>query len=184
MKPRLPKIILLGFLYGLLLAGSAAQAQSGPSEYQVKAAFLYNFAKFVKWPDAAFAETNAPLVIGILGEDPFGANLELAIQGKNINGHPLSIRKLESSAEMKSCQVIFVCRKPKHNLLATVAKLKNASVLTVSETDHFIEAGGMINFVVEDTKVRFEINDSAASHAGLTISSKLLSLAKKRQTSE
>ncbi|MDB6021637.1 MAG: hypothetical protein JWQ04_1494 [Pedosphaera sp.] len=163
------------------MAGLCARAdEAGPSEYQVKAAFLYNFAKFVKWPESAFAESNSPITIGIVGEDPFGSALALAVKDKTINGHPLNLRPVTSPAEMRFCQVVFLCQKPKRNLAETVAALKQASILTVSETDRFTEAGGMINFVMEGTKVRFEINDAAATQAGLTISSKLLNLARKK----
>ncbi|HWF19874.1 MAG TPA: YfiR family protein [Verrucomicrobiae bacterium] len=178
-------VLMLSILSGLLLAGFAAYAdESAPSEYQVKAAFLYNFAKFVKWPESAFAQTNSPIKIGILGEDPFGGNLDLAIKGKTINGHPLSVIELSSPDEMKNFQIIFVCRKPKRNLVATLAHLNNASVLTVSETDDFLKAGGMIKFVMENARVRFEINDSAATRSGLTISSKLLNVARKRESND
>jgi YfiR/HmsC-like len=170
-------MLLFSILFGM--PPNMRAAESGPSEYQVKAAFLYNFAKFVKWPDEAFAETNTPLVIGILGDNPFGSNLELAIKDKFINGHPLSLRAVVSLPEMKLCHVLFVCQKPKRNLAETLEVLKTCSVLTVSETEHFCEAGGMINFVMEGSRVSFEINDAAAKRAGLSISSKLLNLARK-----
>jgi hypothetical protein len=157
---------------------------SGPSEYQVKAAFLYNFAKFVKWPNTAFSDTNSPIVIGILGEDPFGSDLPLAIRGKTINGHPLSLRVGMSLSDMMQCHVVFICRKPKRNIPDTVASLTKAKILTVSEIDGFIKDGGMINFVMDGTKVRFEINDQTATKAGLLISSKLLNLAKKKESAE
>ena len=182
MKNRLTQLAWYGVLLGMLLGCFAARASDfGPSEYQVKAAFLYNFAKFIKWPESAFSETNSPLVIGILGEDPFGPSLELALQGKIINGHPLVVRDVDTMADVKQCQVVFICKKPKRNIAQFVNTLHKAGILIVGETDHFTEAGGMINFVMEDAKVRFEINDSAASKAGLTISSKLLTLARKRE---
>ncbi len=179
MKSIAAKLLLLGFLLGWLQCPCAAQ--TGPSEYQVKAAFLYNFAKFVRWPDEAFAQTNSPLVIGILGEDPFGSNLELAIKGKSINGHPLALRAVESPAEMKQCHVLFVCQNPKRNLAQTLATIQTNSILTVSETEHFCEAGGMINLFMEGAKVRFEINDAAATRARLAISSKLLNVARNNE---
>lgn len=175
MKQLLAKIAVLGLLMAVPLAGGMAIADdTGPSEYQVKAAFLYNFAKFVKWPETAFSGTNSPFVIGILGEDPFGPDLPLAIRGKNINGHPLSLRVGLSLAEMQQCHIVFICRKPKRNIPETVAALTKANTLTVSEIDGFTKAGGMINFVMDGSKVHFEINDQAATKAGLTISSKLL----------
>jgi YfiR/HmsC-like len=165
----------------LLVAGPQARTQDvGPSEYQVKAAFLYNFAKFVKWPEAAFPAGDTPVIIGILGDDPFGPNLEMAVRNKTVNGHPVVIRRV-SPAELKQCQIVFIARTPKRNLAEVSAALNGVAVLTVSELDRFTDSGGMIRFVVESNKVRFEINDAAARAAGLTISSKLLNLAKKRE---
>lgn len=184
MKQRLANVLLRGFLCGMLLAGVVVTLAGdlGPSEYQVKAAFLYNFAKFVKWPENAFSDTNSPIVIGILGEDPFGPSLDLAVQGKTINGHPLIVRTVGNINEAAgACQVLFVCKKPKRNLVQLIAALRHAGILTVGDTEHFIDAGGMINFVSDDSKVRFEINDLEARRAGLTISSKLLSVAQKRE---
>jgi len=178
MKRFVLRWILAGFLIGTLLAPiSVCADDAGPSEYQVKAAFLFNFAKFIKWPESAFPETNSPVVVGIYGEDPFGSSLAVAIKDKTINGHPLIIRPVASLPELKQCHVVFICSKPKRNVADTTATLRNMSILTVSETDGFIENGGMINFYSEGTKVRFEINDKAAAEAGLTVSSKLLSVA-------
>lgn len=180
MKPKLAQVVWLGILLGLLVPVRSQAAQTA-SEYQVKAAFLYNFTKFVRWPEDALPDKNSPLVIGILGDDPFGQNLQLAVKGKNINGHPLEIRAVKTPAEMKECQVLFICQKPKRNIPDTLHTLDKASTLTISETNGFYEAGGMINFVMEGTKVRFEINDQAATRVGLTISSKLLSVARRHE---
>jgi YfiR/HmsC-like len=176
---KLSRAVFFVLLAVLLAIAPASLAEDGaPSEYQVKAAFLYNFVKFVKWPDSAFSTSNAPITIGILGDNPFGSDLQVAVRNKTVNGHPLAIRQI-SSAEMNQCHVVFVARSPKRNLVDVLAALKGTDVLTVSEVDRFIESGGMINFLTESNKVRFEINDGAAKAAGLTISSKLLNLAKK-----
>lgn len=182
MKHRFIKLARHGILLGMLFGCFAARASDfGPSEYQVKAEFLYNFAKFIKWPDNAFSQTNSPLVIGILGDDPFGPSLELALEGKMVDGHPLFVRDVDTLSDMRQCQVVFICKKPKRNIPRLLNTLQNLGILTVGETDSFLEAGGMISFVMEDSKVRFDINDSAATKAGLTISSKLLALARKRE---
>jgi hypothetical protein len=185
MRAKLARAVLLfSVLCGLLLTALPLSAQeSAPSEYQVKAAFLYNFTKFVRWPDSAFPETNSPLQIGILGDNPFGASLELAVKGKSINGHPLMVHAVNSLAEMKLCQILFICKKPKRNVTDILTALQKTSVLTVGETDDFMNAGGMIRFIMENTKVRLEINDGAAVGAGLTISSKLLNVAQKTERS-
>lgn len=154
-----------------------AAQDTTPSEYQIKAAFLFNFAKFVAWPPEAFAATNAPLVIGVLGENVFGDNLERTISNKTINNRPLLCKEFRSVADVTNCQILFISASEKGKFTKILDALRGTSVLTVSESDQFIEAGGMINFVIESNKIRFQINDDAAKKSGLSISSKLLSLA-------
>ena len=150
---------------------------SSPSEYQIKAAFLYNFAKFVEWPTRAFAGPTSPITIGVLGENVFHDDLEKTIHGKVINGHPLQFKEFHSVTEATNCQILFISPSEKSHLSKILDGLRGASVLTVSQMDHFTEDGGMINFIIEDNRVHFQINNEAAKKAGLTISSKLLSLA-------
>ncbi len=162
----------------LLLAALEGHAQPAkPSEYQLKAAFLYHFAQLVSWPARAFNQTNSPMVIGILGENPFGTQLEETLRGKNVNGHPLAIREIPTLAEATNdCHILFVGSSERKRLPEIFAGLRGTNLLTVGEMDGFTEAGGMINLVLEGTKIRFQINDAAAKNAGLKISSKLLSL--------
>lgn len=169
----------VALLFGLILVlGFKCLAQdSPPSEYQLKAAFLFNFAKFVEWPSKTFAGPTSPIVIGVLGENVFHGDLEQAIRGKVINNHPLQFKEFHSVTEATNCQILFISPSEKSRLPKILESLHGASVLTVSETERFTEAGGMINFVIEANKVRFQINNEAAKKAGLTISSKLLSLA-------
>lgn len=166
-------------LFGVILAvGSNCQAQnSQPSKYQVEAAFIYNFARFVDWPTQAFTDASSPMVIGVLGKNRFGSDLAQTINGKVIRGHPLQFKECASLAEATHCHVLFISDSEKSRLSKIISALAGASILTVSETDNFIAEGGMINLLIIDQKVRFEINNSAAKTAGLTISSKLLSLA-------
>jgi hypothetical protein len=167
-------LMVLGLLLGLSFR---AFAQEGASEYQVKAAFIYNFAKFVEWPPGVFPNTNSPIVLGILGKNVFGSDLEKTIRDRKVNNHPFVFKNIASVSEITTCHILFVSPSEKDNFAKIVNALHNSTVLTVSETDGFIKAGGMINFTFEDTKVRFQINDEAAKKAGLKISSKLLSLA-------
>ena len=160
-----------------LVFASSCPAQTAPTEYQIKAAFLFNFAKFVDWPVPADPSSNAPIVIGVLGENVFQDDLAAAINGKTINNHPLQFRQFRSALETTNCQILFISPSEKSRFARIIGELHNASILTVSETDHFIEDGGMINFVIVEKRVRFQINNDAAKKAGLTISSKLLSLA-------
>lgn len=159
----------------LLLAATAQESQ--PSEYQVKAAFLFNFAKFVEWPPEAFEGETSPLVFGILGDNPFGDALERTIQNKTINRHSLVIKQFHSVAEVTNCHVLFVCASEKKRLAEICGGLRGTSILTVGDTEGFSEAGGMINFVFENKRIRFQINDEPAKAARLKISSKLLNLA-------
>jgi hypothetical protein len=167
-------LALLLFFIGLAFN---TLAQAPPSEYQIKAAFLFNFAKFVEWPPGAFPETNSPIVVGVLGNNVFGDELEKTIRDKTINNHPFQFLEVTSAAEATHCHILFISPSEKDNLRKIVDNLHNASVLTVSETDGFIPAGGMINFLIVNSKIRFQINDKAARNARLRISSKLLSLA-------
>ena len=180
-KPTSPRIpfrklaLLLGLAIGLAFKGLAQEA---PTEYQVKAAFLFNFAKFVEWPAEAFPETNSPIVIGVLGKNVFGTDLEKTIRGKTVNNRHFEFKNFNSPTDATNCHILFISPSLKDNLPKIVDGLHNASVLTVSETEQFITAGGMINFIIADNKtVRFQISDDAAKKAGLKISSKLLSLA-------
>lgn len=150
----------------------------GLTEYQVKAAFVYHFAEFVDWPARAFAETNSPIVIGVLGKNVFGNYLAQMINGRTIQGHPLQFKALDSAADAADCQVLFISSSEKSHVPKILADLHGASILTVSETGNFIREGGMIYLFMDDqNRVRFQINNDAAKRAGLTISSKLLSLA-------
>jgi hypothetical protein len=157
------------------LSGRAQGTQ--PSEYQLKAAFLYHFAQLVNWPPEAFAQTNSPIVIGVLGENPFGKQLEESVRGKSVNGHPLAVKEVQTLGEVTTCHILFISASEKKRLSEILSAAREKSVLTVSETDNFTETGGMINFILDGTKIRFQINNAAAKAAGLKISSKLLTLA-------
>ena len=148
----------------------------GPSEYQVKAAFLYNFVKFVEWP-ATPAAQEGPIEICVLGKDPFGGALERVVEGKTVNDRALVIRHFGDIAAARSCQVLFVSTSEAGRVSEIVKAVRGWSVLTVSEINRFSERGGIINFLMEGQRVRFRINTKMAASAGLTISSKLLELA-------
>lgn len=175
---RLRTINLIVLVHALLLAAMPARAQAPPpSEYQLKAAFLFNFAKFVEWPTQAFANDTAPFVIGILGDNPFAGDLVSTVAGKKINEHPITIQKLENAADTTKCHILFIGSSEKNRLPEIIEKLKGSAVLTVGDMERFIESGGIINFVQEASKIRFQINDGTAKAINLKISSKLLSLA-------
>jgi hypothetical protein len=173
--------LTLRFIIGAApgFSGNARGQDVLPSEYQMKAAYLYNFAKFVEWPPTALP-ADAPLVIGILGNDPFDHFLDDTIHGKKIGNHPLVSVHIQTPAETKGCQIVFINGAEKKHWPEISNALKDKAVLTVSENwDQFTKEGGMIYLFIEDQHVCFDINDEAARRAGLKISSKLLLLRKK-----
>lgn len=167
----------MAVLFLFLIFSLPGRAQEPAPEYQIKAAFLFNFAKFVDWPPPAFPQTDSPIVIGVLGKNVFGHYLEDTIRDKQVKNRRFEIKEFASVNDAVNCHILFISPSLKDNLPKILTALHNASVLTVSESDQFIEAGGMINFTIEESKVHFQINDNAAKKAGLKISSKLLSLA-------
>jgi hypothetical protein len=172
----------LGLLSVPVAGGEASPPQ--PTEYRLKAAFLFNFAKFVDWPDDAFTNATAPLVIGILGQFPSndGTNaasqIEATIRDKKINNHPLQVSEIQSLAKATNCHILFISISEEKRLTEIFDALRVAPVLTVGDgLGGFTKAGGMINFVVEANKIRFHIDNDRAKNARLRISSRLLSLA-------
>lgn len=165
------------FLCALLSSCLAAPGQeTAPTEYHVKAAFLYNFGRYVEWPPRTPAFTS--FAICVLGDDPFGPVLNQVIDGKVIQGKKLAARRLEKVEDAGNCQILFISSSESGRLAHIMAALRGRSVLTVGETDGFAQSGGMINFRLEGSKVRFEINLDATEQAGLTVSSQLLKLAR------
>ena len=148
-----------------------------PTPAQVEAVFLFNFTQFVDWPPQAFADPSSPIVIGVLGSDPFGAALDEVVRGEVVKGHPLVVHRAQSIEELADCQILFVSRSERAHLAPILARLKGHSVLTVSDQDEFANEGGMICFVLIEQKVRLRVNLEATKAAGLTLSSKLLRFA-------
>ena len=163
----------------LCLASVAVQAAEGKvsKEYQVKAAFLYNFTKFVEWPPARFADKSSPIVIGLLGPNQIGDELVNIVAGRKANGRNLVVKEITSLAETGPVQVVFIGAGEDLALHELLPVLHAAGILTVGESPQFTAAGGMITFVLEADKVRFEINRDASEQAGLKISAQLLKLA-------
>jgi len=163
--------------------GSHAAGADSPdsSEYLIKAGFIYNFAKLVEWPTTAFPQPDSPIVIGILGNDPFGATLDTIVADKKIDGRAFAVRRLrwsKDSKDLKGCNILFVSSSEKEHIDSVVETMKGLPILTIGDAPGFAKRGGIINFTLEDNKVRFEVNVEAAKHADLTISSRLLTLAK------
>ena len=161
-----------------LLTASSGYAQGSLSEYQVKAAYLFNFLKFVQWPEDAFQDLLAPIVIGIVGDDPVGGALPYVVAGKTVQGRDLVIRKYHAGEDLRGCHILFISASEKKRLPQLLASLHGSGVLTVAYMDHFVESGGMVQFLIEESRVRITIGIDATSQARLKISSKLLSLAR------
>ena len=158
----------------LLVSGPAAAQAVRAAASQVEAVFLFNFAQFVAWPAEAFADSQAPLVIGILGEDPFGVFLDETVRGDTVRGRPFEIRRYTGIEEIKDCHILFISRSEADRLEGMLAALKDRPILAVSDEDGFARRGGMIQFVIERSRIRLRINLEAAQAARLLISSKLL----------
>lgn len=157
----------------LLLLSSMAWSVTTP-EYQLKAVFLFNFTQFVEWPAQSFADANSPLVIGVLGTDPFGSYLDETVRGETINGRPLTIQRYTTTDEIKNCHVLFISRSETARMMPILNSLKGKSILTVGDADSFSRDGGIIRFATVANKIRLRIALDAAKTANLTISSKLL----------
>ena len=144
-------------------------------EYQVKAAYLFNFAHFVTWPSQESSRT--PLVIGILGDDPFGSYLDEAVRGQKVINRPLTIQRFRRSTELRNCNILFISQSEKDRATQIISSLKGRSILTVSDMDGFADSGGMIQFITAQNKIRVRINLNAVKAANMKVSSKLLSVA-------
>jgi hypothetical protein len=197
MKIRAYNVMVLALVLFITAIAPKACADSAESlEYQVKAAFLYNFIKFVDWPKEKLADSNEPVIIGIVGKDPFG-NAFAPVKDKDDKGRKVTIKRFKSFQELKKsnennqgeldrqietmrkCHLLFICSSEKDSLKDIMDAVKGCSVLTVGEVEGFLESGGTINFIMEEQKVRFEINVTTAKQAKLQIRSQLLRLAKK-----
>jgi hypothetical protein len=152
----------------------AAPAQS---EYGLKAAFLYNFCRFIDWPDSAFASPNEPFIIGIAGDDPFGSLLNEAVNGKKYHNRPIRIDHFRSPRDIRRCHLLFVSHANTGRLVPILVAVAGKSVLTVGETEDFRNRGGMITLTAEQNRVRLRINTAALHSANLVVSSKLLRVA-------
>jgi hypothetical protein len=166
---------LAATVVAILLHLSTSPAQDAAVEYQVKAAFLFNFAKFVEWPTRVFPATNSAFTICLAG-DPFQGAVEKTVRGERWNGRPLAVKRIESGDEVTGCQLVYVSRSMAKGMDILTAAT-NAPVLTVGETENFISAGGIIRFTAAGRRIRFEINPDAAERASLRVSSRLLRLA-------
>jgi hypothetical protein len=177
--PRLPLAtrFIAGFVAFCMLAAAPESRAAGYSVPQVQAVFLFNFAQFVKWPPKAYADAGTPLMIGVLGANPFGGELDKVVRNESVGGRRLAVRYSRRVEDLKNCQIVFISKSEAGRIRSILTTLQAVPALTVSDIPGFCEQGGMINFVLEAGRVKFSINTSPARSAGLQISSKLLRLA-------
>lgn len=169
-------IALALFVVALTFGPATGAQEATPGEYQLKAAFLFNFAKFIDWPATSFAAGQTQLYLCVLGEDPFGPAID-ALQGKTLGTRLVTVQRVSTIAESRHCQMVFVSSSERRHFSEIFEALKANNTVTVGESKGFAEAGGIIEFRLEQDHVRFAINTHAADDAGLRISSKLLALA-------
>ncbi len=170
----------LSILVAAGIAGPcAAQSDAQTAEYRVKAAFLYKFGGYVEWPQGVFAKPDSPIAIGVIGADALAEELARIVAGRTINGRPVTVRKLRPGEAVASLHVLFVGRSDSSRLADILAAAKGQPLLTVTETDEALELGSMINFVVVDDKVRFDVAPPPAESGNLKISARLLGVARK-----
>jgi hypothetical protein len=170
--------VLFVILVSVLIGTGAVTAGPEPSEPAVKAAFIYNFAKFVDWPVDSTSGKNADsaIIFGVYGKSAITSELEKTTQGKTVHGRAVVITTPKSASEASKCQVLLFGAIPQSQVVSVLDSLKQNPVLTVSESGSFIDGGGIIQFFMSDGRVRFEVSAQAASRAGLVVSSRLLRL--------
>ncbi len=176
--PRPGVVFALALLLLCREAAPAVEGQDRPAgEYQVKAVFLYHFAQFVQWPPEAFPEKDSPLVLGILGRDPFDTQLETVVRGESIGSHPLKVVRFDRVEQVGDCHLLFVSASETPRLAAVLRALRNRRILTVGESEGFCRTGGMVALLTRRGRIRLRVNLEAVQAAGLAMSSKLLRLA-------
>ncbi len=174
-------VMVLSFLLIILSAGITSAQQIRSGEYNIKAAFVYNFTRFIEWPDSAFAEPRSPFVIGVIGADPFGSRLEAIMNGETVKGRPIQIRRFNNLSQSGNCHIVFVSGKTQADVKKLCEQLRGKPILTVSDRKNFDEEGGIIMFATEDNRIKVIINSTAAKASTLNISSKLLKIAELKE---
>lgn len=178
MIKRLTKLILLAALPVIPISGGDAHADAPSREYQLKAAFIYNFAQFVEWPSNAFSNPSAPFVIGVVGDPSLGGTLEQAVKGKTAGKREIVVKYFANSAAVDHAHILFVSASERDRLGDLVKRATAESTLTIGDFDGFTAASGMVRFMTEDNRLRFEVNLDATNQGHLKFSAQLLKLAR------
>ena len=166
-------VVVYSLLLGLIFNSGAQTTR----EYQLKAAFLFNFTQFVDWPASSIPSTNSPIVIGILGIDPFGKTLDQIVQNESVGGRKLVVERYSSLSQIQNCHILYISPSESEQMEAILGKLKGSGILTVGDTDNFARRGGVIGFYIDKNKIRLRVNLESAREEKLSLSSKLLRLA-------
>jgi hypothetical protein len=177
MMPAITRRRLLVLLVAAGLHAPPHLSAAGPTEYEVKAAFIYNFAKYVQWPSSA-ADSTGPVVIAVIGKDPFGSILDDVMSGQTVGRRTIVIRRFQRIDDVAACNILFISSSERPNVQRIFDVLRHAPVLTIGDMDRFAEQGGMINLFAENNRIRFEMNLDAMQRVGLKAGSQLYRLAR------
>ena len=175
---RRPRVLVCIAFLGLFITTSGHAQTQRDLEYRLQALYLLNFLEFTEWPDSVFADGQSPIVVGVLGTDPFAKVLEEVVRGETIGGRVINVVQFESIDQVTRCHALFFCLSERGNYSNHLSRLKGWPTLTISEIDGFTYLGGCISFYLEKGKLRFEINMEALKESGVTMSSKLLRFAR------
>jgi hypothetical protein len=162
----------------MLMSSFAVGAEAVSKEYQLKAAFLYNFTKFVEWSSPSLATPGSPITIGVFGTNPFGEELENIVRNRKVNGHGIIVKRVQTVAGVRGVHLLFVPASEDARLLEVRESLQDSNTVTVGESDAFARSGGMITFVIDGDRVRFDINIAAANASSVKLSAQLQKLAR------
>jgi hypothetical protein len=165
------------FFLALIFMQSLITQSQTLTEHQVRAAYLYNFVKFVEWPDGTFKDESEAILIGLFKDDPVKEELESIIKGRTIDSRPIRIKLLGNSKDADECHVVYLADAERRHQISTINMLGSKPVLTISDADYFCRIGGMIRFFVHENRFRLEINRTAVDRAQLEISAKILRVA-------
>jgi len=171
------ELVALALSWALAVAPILQAQKASPTEYEVKAAYLYNFGRFVEWPNKATAPSGGPFTVCVLGQDPFGQALDATLAGESINGVNTAAVRISKPQEAVNCRILFISSSEDRQLKQILVTLEGTNVLTVSDLPQFSQRGGMVQFVLDGTRVRFEVNLTPVEHAHLALSSQLLKVA-------
>lgn len=178
LRPARARWLTLGITMLLWFPSQSLASAQTASEYQVKAAYLYNFAKFVEWPARNYTSPTSPIALCVLDDPSFVSELNRIVKGKVVANHPVSVVPVHTPEQSRNCHILFINSLHDGQARHIIEILRDTSVLTVGETRRFVEDGGIITFVLQDDRIQFQVNHKAAKQAGLSISSRLLAVAK------